>query len=402
MFTPLHSSPLARTPQFRDSHPSMRSIIPAISDEDERHTTGHPKRRETICSNFTHQTPKSTRFSTDTVLGIIKSYEPNTSPKVPCPSPSHEITSTVDVGSSASSRTPKDTASKTTPMIPSPFSNKSASLTTTTTTTTTTIATIASTTTSPTPLIYSDLTSKNLRLLENAKTPKCKSARPSMPSLHLSDLPIRLSPLRSPSRLPPSPTSSKEEAARPRKPSLTDPHLHKQPSQYVQDLENPARFPVAHPPTPSTPPSTSRGGHSYHSSLGTPPYSQAHVRNPSEPLPGYASHPHMSITSTESSSFLSGLAHSPTTTIATSPRSRESHASYGMQHTMSAWDEWDSEEEEEKVGLVKYWRGRKWRSSRGSLGGIGVGRRESVGNDETDQEENGVVGYVSPNEDMSK
>lgn len=52
---------------------------------------------------------------------------------------------------------------------------------------------------------------------------------------------------------------------------------------------------------------------------------------------------------------------------------------------MSAWDDWDSEEEEENAGLVKYWRGRKWRSSRGSLGGSGAGRRESVGNEEVDQ-----------------
>jgi hypothetical protein len=35
---------------------------------------------------------------------------------------------------------------------------------------------------------------------------------------------------------------------------------------------------------------------------------------------------------------------------------------------MSAWDDWDSDEEGEKAGLVGYWRAKKWRGSRGSLG----------------------------------
>jgi hypothetical protein len=50
---------------------------------------------------------------------------------------------------------------------------------------------------------------------------------------------------------------------------------------------------------------------------------------------------------------------------------------------MSAWDEWDSDEEGDKASLVKYWRGKKWRGSRGSLGGSGSGgaRRDSAGKD---------------------
>lgn len=61
-----------------------------------------------------------------------------------------------------------------------------------------------------------------------------------------------------------------------------------------------------------------------------------------------------------------------------------SRASYNLQNQMSAWD-WDSDDEEEKAGLVRYWRGRKWRGSRGSLGG--TSGRDSVAKEESAKEE---------------
>lgn len=49
---------------------------------------------------------------------------------------------------------------------------------------------------------------------------------------------------------------------------------------------------------------------------------------------------------------------------------------------MSAWEDSDSEDEE-KTGLVKYWRAKRWRGSRGSLGGQpGQVRRDSVSAEE--------------------
>jgi hypothetical protein len=62
-----------------------------------------------------------------------------------------------------------------------------------------------------------------------------------------------------------------------------------------------------------------------------------------------------------------------------------SRASYNLQNQMSVWD-WDSDDEEEKAGLVQYWRGRKWRGSRGSLSG--TNGRDSAGKEESAKEEN--------------
>lgn len=57
-------------------------------------------------------------------------------------------------------------------------------------------------------------------------------------------------------------------------------------------------------------------------------------------------------------------------------------ASYQLQNTTSAWEDSDSEDEE-KVGLVRYWRGRRWRGSRGSLGGQSTqARRDSATNED--------------------
>ncbi|CAI6335863.1 unnamed protein product [Periconia digitata] len=410
MFTPHHSSPLARTPRPRNLHLSPFPTGSALKlwDEDDRRAVENP-RRETICSSSTLQTPKSTRFSSDTVLGIIKSYDPHSSPRVPCPSPPVAASPQLESGFNAHSQPPAhlvsgvdeplcktcktpmttvfgdcETCKNITSTIPSLFAADSAFPTTISTAAPTTTV---STTTNNTA--NTDLTSRNLRLLETAKSPEGKPRRPSMPSLHLSDLPIRLSPLRSPLRLPTSPRSP-EEAARPRKSSLRSSQHNAFPC--IEDAGNPGHFPAAHPSAPSTPPSASRGvaaGLSYHTPLNSPPYSLAHVRNPSEPLPtyGYASYRHMSITSTESSTLFSGVTQSPTTPTTTASTRRESQASVGLQRMISAWDDWDSDGEEEKAGLVKYWRGRRWRSSRGSLGGIGAGRRESVGSEEVEQQQ---------------
>lgn len=57
---------------------------------------------------------------------------------------------------------------------------------------------------------------------------------------------------------------------------------------------------------------------------------------------------------------------------------------------MSAWEESDSEDEE-KRGLVKYWRGRRWRGSIGGDSRKGV-RRGSEAGVGTGEETNGAGG----------
>jgi hypothetical protein len=121
-FTPHQSSPLARTTQPKGScsppcAPANVSKNPWGGDE--RQLIVIQKRRDTICSNSTLQTPKSAqRYSSDTVLGIIKSYGPNSSPRVPYhPSPSTETNSRVGVGLCTPRTNPNDSASEETVAI---------------------------------------------------------------------------------------------------------------------------------------------------------------------------------------------------------------------------------------------------------------------------------------------
>ncbi|KAF2735171.1 hypothetical protein EJ04DRAFT_221240 [Polyplosphaeria fusca] len=207
---------------------------------------------------------------------------------------------------------------------------------------------------------------------------RSKSSRP--PSHELMELPPRLSSLKTPSspsvldmasHFPEPPTS--------RKGSLTDP--------YEPFLRHQiSRKPVAN--APPTPPSTS---HSQASFMRTRSNSLANVTTPPLYEVSSLSSRHGSVASSEASnSYAYGWG-------PTAPPSSASRASYGLQNTTSAWDEWDSDEE--KAGLVGYWRGRKWRGSRVSLGkgdeSAGAGARDGEEAKKEKKKKRGFVRVIS-------
>ncbi|KAF2867974.1 hypothetical protein BDV95DRAFT_501828 [Massariosphaeria phaeospora] len=130
------------------------------------------------------------------------------------------------------------------------------------------------------------------------------------------------------------------------------------------------------------------------------PSSLANITTPPHPHAQYQyqyqyqrhQHPrHASATPSELSTLYPYMSNSSTTT--TSPPS-VCRASVSVQNATSAWDDWDSDEE--KAGLVGYWRGRRWRGSRGSLGGApggasasGSARRDSGATKEESVREEG-------------
>ncbi|KAF2691976.1 hypothetical protein K458DRAFT_425822 [Lentithecium fluviatile CBS 122367] len=206
-------------------------------------------------------------------------------------------------------------------------------------------------------------------------SPKRRAQRHS-PQTNLADPPIRLSSLDDPPPPPPSTPRTSEEGLRPRELSLNDLHesfLRLQISRYAVSSA---------PRTPTTPPSTSHS-HSQHSSNGGPglrtrPSSLANITTPQ------LSTRHNSATLSE---FNPLYPYFSSSTTAASPPS-VGRASYQLQNTMSAWDDWDSEGEGEKVGLIGYWKEKKWMGSKGSStgasSGAGMGRRESAGKEGVD------------------
>ncbi|KAF2856858.1 hypothetical protein T440DRAFT_463085 [Plenodomus tracheiphilus IPT5] len=175
------------------------------------------------------------------------------------------------------------------------------------------------------------------------------------------DPPIRLDSLR-----PPPPPSAILEPARTRKVSLTDPNqpfLRLQITGQQQPYQ-PRAHSQSHPTTPTflptTPPSTS------HSCASTRPSSLANIVS----LPTSA-YPYSRNNSATPSDFSTLFPYASTATN-TSPPSL-CRSSYALQNTTSAWDDWDSDSEGEKVRLVG-WIGRrkaKGKSSdKGSKGSI--------------------------------
>ncbi|KAF2643290.1 hypothetical protein P280DRAFT_505448 [Massarina eburnea CBS 473.64] len=297
----------------------------------------------------------STRFSSDTVLGIIKSYDPHSSPRVPCPSPPVGVSPRFDFGFNSSHKVADSTSD----------------------------AAVAICRTCQQPIPSSPgvcerckqtiiLPSPSGVNTPASSPPKWKTHRPSSTSVQLVDPPIRLSSLRPPPKPRTDSPRSSHEGSRSRKASLTDPN---EPFLRLQISRKPDPLPTTHPSTPTTPPSTSHARPFSPTNSSTPLTRIATIANMTTARPSTR---HTSATPSELSTMYPDVASSATT----SPPS-VSRASYQLQHTTSAWDDWDSEEEEEK-SLVKYWRGRRWRSSRGSLGGQGSGgsRRDSEGKDE--------------------
>lgn len=317
--TTQHSSPLARTTSpFK--HPRPAPCTPGntaqIWDEYERRAVENARRRDTTWSTSRRQTQQS-RYSSGTVLDIIKSYDSHPSPNVSyrrasphfdfgfpthqdsqsipdsttvvtCKTCGKPITSTLGVCQTCT-KTIVLSAPGPVPPPPPPPSSPSA--------------------------LFQDETAPTF------KQPTSPPPSPSSPSF----LPMRFSSLPPPPTLPPS---------RARKSSL--PH--------IQITRKPIPSLSSHP-SPTTPPSTSHS---------TRPTSLANITTP----------PYRQVSATSSELFQAwpcGETASPSSV----------RASYQHQ-TVSAWEDSDSEDEEK--GLVKYWRGRRWRGSRGSLG---EGRRES-------------------------
>ncbi|KAH7126814.1 hypothetical protein B0J11DRAFT_567581 [Dendryphion nanum] len=198
-------------------------------------------------------------------------------------------------------------------------------------------------------------------------SPRCRPHR--SPTHQLIDPPIRLSSLQSmANKQQPSPSHSQPLA--PRKHSLAEPG---ELSIRLHATRKCIPTPTARtqPSSPTTPPPTSYPHTPTHSS--NPCTRRSSLANVTTP-PCYIRHD--SATPSELSTLFPYMSNS------TTPPS-VGQASNALQTTTSAWDEWDSDGEgEEKIGLVGYWRGRKWSRSRGSPVEGGA-RRESVGKEDS-------------------
>ncbi|KAF2709480.1 hypothetical protein K504DRAFT_502207 [Pleomassaria siparia CBS 279.74] len=393
--------PLTRTTSpFRDLRtPSYtpRNTTAKLWDECEKRALEDERRRDITCRS-SPQARHSQHFSSNAVLDIVKGYDPQPTPRIPSTSPSP--TPQFEFGFSASflSRIKLDAPFPSTVAICKTCKGSIMSTSGVCKKCKRTTIILTPTCGESTPPLSpscrnfgsTDLPKLHKESASGATTPtspspKRKTHRPR--SIQLVDPPVRLSSLR-PLRTPCS------EALRPRKASLTDPngpftrlHVSRKP---VVASGSPTR-----PPSPTTPPPTLQS-HSSHAR--TRPSSLANITTP----PQYASYPQHTSTSPSDLSTLSPYFSSSSTTT-TSPRSVY-RASCRLQNTTSAWDEWDSDEEE-KAGLVKYWRGRKWRGSRGSLGGSasssaarrdsGPGGKEEMIKEETRKKRMGFVRVIS-------
>ncbi|KAF2000684.1 hypothetical protein P154DRAFT_619927 [Amniculicola lignicola CBS 123094] len=346
-FPPHQPSPLARTaPPLKSDNGCLDTIHASNSsssvntgklwDEYERRAVEAAKRREATCPRSPLQVKSSQRFSSGTVLDIIKSYDPHSSPRVPSSTTASPRFEFGFPGSASSRRAAAATSS----------------------------TTVATCKTCERPIdSASGICEKCIRIIGISPkfSPATPPITPTRRSLQSQDIPIRLSSLRP----PPPPTDAKkpsQRASRSRKSSLTDPN---EPFLRLQI----SRKPVArtHPSSPTTPPSTSY----CHSSSCPRPSSLVNITTHPSVAPYNG---HKSATPSEYSTLYPYISSSTTA----SPPS-VCRASYNLQNTTSAWDDWDSDEEE-KAGLVGYWRGRKWRGSRGSLSA--VSGRDSASKDE--------------------
>lgn len=318
--TPQHPSPLARTTSpFKDPRPApcTPGNTAQLWDEYERRAVENARRRETAWGTSRRQTQQS-RFSSGTVLDIIKSYDPHSSPKISIRRASPHLDFGLPVHQDSRSSIADSTVA-TCKTCQKPITSTLGICQTCTKTI------ILS---APTTAVPALPPTASITLSHDELTPFPKHQPPSPPPAQKpthspSPLPIRLSSLPTPPPHPPS---------RPRKSSL--PHLQI------------SRKPIT-PQSPTTPPSISHS---------TRPTSLANITTPP--------YRHNSATSSE---LFQMWPYAETT----SPSSVR--ASY-QQRAVSAWEDSDSEDEEK--GLVRYWRGRRWRGSRGSLG---EGRRESKG-----------------------
>ncbi|KAL5388894.1 hypothetical protein PMIN03_003942 [Paraphaeosphaeria minitans] len=400
-FTPQHSSPLARTiSPFKDPRtpPCTPGNTAQLWDEYERRAVEDAKRRETTPRSARRQAQAS-HLSSGTVYNFIRSHDTHSSPRPSSTKKSPQLgfdfptrqhpqlptepttvaicktckgpirstlgicegcKKTIVLSSPAGQATPPLTP--TTPAFPASDLLRSAKPT-------------SPGTTSPTS------TSPRRRAHRS-------SASASASTPHTFDPPIRLSSLRPPPTLQTTPRSSLDAAlSRPRKASLPDAadrhHLTRKP------------IPTPGPTSPMTPPSTSHSRTFSHPSPSpwatARPCSLANITTPPTTAGAYYS-------ASARHSSVSGAAPSELASLPSTSPPSVCRASYSLQNTMSAWEESDSEDEE-KRGLVKYWRGRRWRGSIGGggrraseAGGAGSGEGEGEGANANANAGSGKVG----------
>ncbi|KAK3217541.1 hypothetical protein GRF29_1g3379004 [Pseudopithomyces chartarum] len=296
--TPQHPSPLARTTSpFKDPRPApcTPGNTAQLWDEYERRAVENARRRETAWSTSRRQTQQS-RFSSGTVLDIIKSYDPHSSPKISIRRASPHLDFGLPVHQDSRSSIADSTVA-TCKTCQKPITSTLGICQTCTKTI------ILS---APTTAVPALPPTASITLSHDELTPFPKHQPPSPPPAQKpthspSPLPIRLSSLPTPPPHPPS---------RPRKSSL--PHLQI------------SRKPIT-PQSPTTPPSISHS---------TRPTSLANITTPP--------YRHNSATSSE---LFQMWPYAETT----SPSSVR--ASY-QQRAVSAWEDSDSEDEEK--GLVSH------------------------------------------------
>lgn len=375
-FIPYQSSPLAlEQSPFRNQQspsPSVPRHTAKIWDEYERRAIDNAKTRDTTYSTNTVSAPpsQSQRLSNGTVFDIIRSYD---SPASPAPSARFDFDFATPTTHRKASR---PTSSSTVAICKTCRGSINYASGVCEKCMKSIILPPSGESTPPLSPSRRNFATTNLPKLHKESTsgtstptsvsPKRRPQRDSATHLVEAEPPIRLSSLRPPPSLE-QPHRGSTETTRSRKSSLTDPN---EPFLRLQITRKP--LPRTSPSTPSTPPSASSQAHNAHARA----YSHAHITTP----PQYTHYPrHASATPSELSTLYPYISNSTA-----SPPS-VCRASYSLQNTTSAWDDWDSDEED-KAGLVGYWRGKKWRGSRGSLGTAGA-RRDSAGKDDEGKEE---------------
>ena len=379
------------------------SATARIWDEYEKRAVENARKRDNAARNSRRQTQQSSRLSSGTVLDIIKSYDPQSSPRIPCPSPSivngspqfdfefsplrSNITNITDTTTVATCKTCKQPVTsalgmckrckQTIVLTSRPKESTSGS-----------VPSLNDHGSPNHPQSKNDSSFQNN--LSSPRTPPGSASHRSSET-QPTDFPIRLSSLRPPPPVQGTPRSS-TDAPHLRQPSITDPS---DPFLRLQhSRKHLPRLPSAHASTPTTPPSTSR---SHMSAPRTRPISLANVTTPpttattaittntASTATSYETTRHTSTTPSE----FSGLCPCVTSSSTATSLPSVCHASYQLQNTTSAWDDWDSEDEKEKLGLVWYWRARKWRGSRGSLGAQQSGKESMVRDAEAGKAEAG-------------
>ncbi|KAF2817488.1 uncharacterized protein BDZ99DRAFT_470486 [Mytilinidion resinicola] len=373
---PYTSSPLKRTASpFTDPRtpPCSPKNTEQIWDEYERCARERSKSRKASFSSLHLRALESQRFSNGTVLDIIKSYDPYSSPKAPASSPSSSVAPSPRIEAPPSFSQRKNTLQGTSLSRTVCEACENSAISPSTICEDCKPKTIAPTSILhiedvPSQLNTEQLTSSaayvskrqkhhtpsNSRSSEASTSKSIQTSQKRSAKTNQCTLPIRLSSLdhsRTHDRSSEPPVlhqdlpSSKISTPAPRIPRKPVP----QPTTPVG-----CSFPLLSPtfnhssitsPPPSTPPSTASSRHSPNSLLAS---------SPEYHLSLYPSTPTTVCTTRMSTS-------------ASTPLHR---ASYSLQNTVSVWED----DDDEKFGLVDYLR-RGWRGSRSSFGF--VGRRES-------------------------